>query len=178
MIRSVFAAACIGIAGCASAGIPPASELAALEPENVGGETGEGWPQRSPAYQRTSPSDRTIDAEARATAIRKAAAASVRDEKFARTIEDGGELVAVSVEGLTCVSCAAKINQSFGGADKVAASAVDLDRRMVAIAVKPGERLDDAEIRKIVAEAGFSAEEIRRGDAAVAATSFPAPGDQ
>lgn len=60
-----------------------------------------------------------------------------------------------SVPGVSCGHCRAAIVEEVGELDGVASVDVDLDAKRVAVT---GERLDDAAVRRAIAEAGYEVE--------------------
>lgn len=68
----------------------------------------------------------------------------------------------VSVNGLVCDFCAQAIQKSFGRHAEVNAVRVDLTAKVVSIDFKPNATLDDAAIRRIITNAGYTVVSIRR----------------
>lgn len=68
----------------------------------------------------------------------------------------------VSVNGLVCDFCAQAIQKSFGRHAEVNAVRVDLSAKLVSIDFKPNATLDDAAIRRIITNAGYTVVSIRR----------------
>lgn len=68
----------------------------------------------------------------------------------------------VSVNGLVCDFCAQAIQKSFARHAEVNAVQVDLSAKLVSIDFKPNANLDDAAIRRIITNAGYTVVSIRR----------------
>ena len=79
----------------------------------------------------------------------------------AKTIE-------VEVNGLVCAFCAQGIEKTlrtFPATDDVF---VSLEHRLVAIALKPGQTLDEAALKKAITEAGYTAVAVTYSDTPLA----------
>ena len=68
----------------------------------------------------------------------------------------------VSVNGLVCDFCAQSIEKSFRRHAEVNDVRVDLTAKLVSIDFKPHANLDDATIRRIITNAGFTVTNLRR----------------
>ena len=68
----------------------------------------------------------------------------------------------VQVNGLVCDFCAQAIDKSFRRQTAVANVHVDLTAKLVSLDFKPDATLDDAAIRRIVTNAGYTVVAIRR----------------
>lgn len=75
----------------------------------------------------------------------------------ARTIE-------MEVNGLVCAFCAQGIEKTLKGFPATEAVLVSLERRLVAVALKDGTDIGDAELRSALTEAGYTVVGIRRTD--------------
>ena len=73
-----------------------------------------------------------------------------------------GAHVLVTVNGLVCDFCDVSMKKTFMKKEPVEAVDVNLTTKVVRIDLKPGRSLDDAEIRKGIADAGYSVVSIRR----------------
>lgn len=71
--------------------------------------------------------------------------------------------IVVKVNGLVCDFCARATEKVFGQREEVAGVKVDLDSGEVTIAVKPGQKLDDETISKLILDAGYNVTGITRG---------------
>jgi len=76
-----------------------------------------------------------------------------------------GQMVTVQVNGLVCDFCARSLEATFGKRPEVASIKVDLDTKLISIAMNEGKDIDDAAIRETVIDAGFDVVAIERGAA-------------
>ena len=75
----------------------------------------------------------------------------------AKTIE-------MDVNGLVCAFCAQGIEKTLKGFDATAGVYVSLENRIVALELKEGTDLTDAELTQAITESGYSVVAIRRSD--------------
>ena len=75
----------------------------------------------------------------------------------ARTIE-------MDVNGLVCAFCAQGIQKTLKALPATEAVYVSLENRIVAIQLKDGSDIDDAALRKAIADSGYAVVAIRRTD--------------
>lgn len=68
----------------------------------------------------------------------------------------------ISVNGLVCDFCAQAIEKSFRRRAEVNDIRVDLTAKVVSVDFKPNTTLDDATLRRIVTNAGYTVVSIRR----------------
>ncbi|MBT9446678.1 MAG: heavy-metal-associated domain-containing protein [Hyphomonadaceae bacterium] len=68
----------------------------------------------------------------------------------------------VSVNGLVCDFCAQAIEKSFRRRAEINDVRVDLTAKLVSIDFKPNTTLDDATIRQIITNAGYTVTNVRR----------------
>jgi copper chaperone CopZ len=68
----------------------------------------------------------------------------------------------VQVNGMVCDFCAQAISKSFKRRAEVADIRVDLTAKVVSLDFKPGQTLDEATIRRIVTNAGYTVVTLRR----------------
>lgn len=80
----------------------------------------------------------------------------------ARTIE-------LEVNGLVCAFCAQGIEKSLRKLSATRDVFVSLEHRLVAIELKEGQALDDASLRKAIADAGYTTVKITRADGSLVA---------
>jgi copper chaperone CopZ len=73
-----------------------------------------------------------------------------------------GAHILVTVNGLVCDFCAISMKKIFLRKEPVAAVTVNLTTKIVEIDLKPGKTLDDGEIRKGIADAGYAVVSIKR----------------
>lgn len=66
----------------------------------------------------------------------------------------------VRVDGLACPFCAYGIEKQFSNVPGVTSTEVNLANGVVVVHVKPGTRLDRAQIKKTVKDAGFTLKRI------------------
>ena len=64
--------------------------------------------------------------------------------------------IQVGVDGLVCAFCVKGIENSFKEQDAVEAVKVDLDKKLVTITTKEGKIMDDATIKQIITDAGYT----------------------
>lgn len=76
----------------------------------------------------------------------------------AKTIE-------MDVNGLVCAFCAQGIEKTLKSFDATAEVYVSLENRIVAVALKEGAELTDAELTKAITDSGYAVVAIRRSDA-------------
>lgn len=73
-----------------------------------------------------------------------------------------GETVHIKVKGMVCSFCAQGITKKFKAGPSVGSVKVSLKDKWVDLKLKDGAVLDDKEIQKIINDAGYNVEEIRR----------------
>lgn len=79
----------------------------------------------------------------------------------AKTIEMG-------VKGLVCAFCAQGIEKKLRKLPATADVVVSLEERLVAVALKDGQDIPDAELRKALTDAGYTVTTIQRTDTPIA----------
>ncbi len=72
--------------------------------------------------------------------------------------------IRVEVNGLVCAFCANGITEAFNRRTDVSDVFVSLEHRLVAIAVKDGKDIADAELTKTLTDAGYTVVGIARVD--------------
>lgn len=72
------------------------------------------------------------------------------------------ETILASVNGMVCAFCATGIEKSFKKQAAVDTVTVDLDKKLVTLHTKPDKTLDDAAIKKVIADAGYAVVGIER----------------
>lgn len=80
---------------------------------------------------------------------------------YATTIEMG-------VKGLVCAFCAQGIEKKLRKLPATADVVVSLEQRMVAVALKDGQDIPDAELRKALTDAGYTVTTIQRTETPLA----------
>jgi len=83
-------------------------------------------------------------------------------ETSAMAESGGGEILVANVNGLVCDFCAQSIRKIVGQEDAVQKVHVDLSKGQVRIDLKPGKKLDDAAIEKLIRKAGYSLVSVDR----------------
>jgi len=66
------------------------------------------------------------------------------------------ETIRATVNGMVCGFCATGIEKTFKAQREVKSVDVDLENRLVTIETKQGQRLEDAKIKKLLGNAGYS----------------------
>jgi copper chaperone CopZ len=72
--------------------------------------------------------------------------------------------VEMQVNGLVCGFCAQGIEKTLRRLPETADVYVSLEHRLVAVALKDGQDLTDAALRKALTDSGYTVVEIRRTD--------------
>lgn len=80
---------------------------------------------------------------------------------YAATIEIG-------VKGLVCAFCAQGIEKKLRKLPATADVVVSLEQRLVAVALRDGQDIPDAELRKALTDAGYTVTTIQRTDTPLA----------
>lgn len=76
--------------------------------------------------------------------------------------------IEMTVNGLVCAFCAQGIEKKlrkFPATDEVV---VNLEHRLVAVALKPGQDISDADLRKALTDAGYTVKSIARSETPIA----------
>ena len=89
--------------------------------------------------------------------IAAALAVLVASSATAATIE-------MSVNGLVCAFCAQGIEKKLRKLPATADVVVSLEQRLVAVALKDGQDISDADLRKALTDAGYKVIAIQRTD--------------
>lgn len=74
----------------------------------------------------------------------------------------------IEVNGLVCAFCADGITRAFRKESAVSAVFVSLEDRLVAIDLKEGQDVTDADVTRTLTDAGYTVVGIQRSDATVA----------
>ena len=72
------------------------------------------------------------------------------------------EKIVIQVKGMVCSFCAQGIEKNFNKKPQVKSTKVDLEKMEVSVTLKPKKTLSTAEIKKVVTEAGFAFEGIKK----------------
>ena len=72
------------------------------------------------------------------------------------------ETILASVNGMVCAFCATGLEKTFKKQAAIDTVKVDLDTKLVTLSTKPDRTLDDATVRKLITNAGYSVTGIER----------------
>jgi mercuric ion binding protein len=72
--------------------------------------------------------------------------------------------IEMNVNGLVCAFCAQGIEKKLRKIPATADVVVSLEQRLVAVALKDGQDIPDAELRKALTNAGYTVTSIQRTD--------------
>jgi mercuric ion binding protein len=72
------------------------------------------------------------------------------------------DTIKATVNGMVCSFCATGIEKTFKAQPEVKAVDVDLENKLVTIQTKQGRTLDDAKIKKLLGNAGYSVVAVAR----------------
>jgi cation transport ATPase len=72
------------------------------------------------------------------------------------------DTIKASVNGMVCGFCATGIEKTFKAQSEVQTVNVDLAKRLVTIQTKEGQTIDDAKLKKLIGNAGYSVVAITR----------------
>jgi copper chaperone CopZ len=86
---------------------------------------------------------------------------AVATSSMAATIE-------MTVNGLVCAFCAQGIEKKLKKFPATAEVMVNLEHRLVAVALKDGQDIPDADLRKALTDAGYTVKTISRSDTPIA----------
>jgi copper chaperone CopZ len=86
---------------------------------------------------------------------------AVASSSTAATIE-------MTVNGLVCAFCAQGIEKKLKKFPATSEVVVNLDHRLVAVALKDGQDISDEELRKALTDAGYTVKAIARTETAIA----------
>ena len=90
-----------------------------------------------------------------------AALLAVASNGIAATIE-------MTVNGLVCAFCAQGIEKKLKRFPATAEVVVSLEHRLVAVALKDGQDISDADLRKALTDAGYTVKAILRSETPIA----------
>jgi copper chaperone CopZ len=90
-----------------------------------------------------------------------AALLAVASNGIAATIE-------MTVNGLVCAFCAQGIEKKLKKFPATAEVVVSLEHRLVAVALKDGQDIPDADLRKALTDAGYTVKSISRSETPIA----------
>jgi copper chaperone CopZ len=72
------------------------------------------------------------------------------------------DTIKATVNGMVCGFCATGIEKTFRAQPEVKTVVIDLQKRLVTVATKDGQTIDDAKLRKLIGNAGYSVVSIDR----------------
>ena len=72
------------------------------------------------------------------------------------------ETIRATVNGMVCGFCATAIEKTFKRQPEVKTVDVDLKSRLVTVMTKDGQTLDDAKVKKLMTNTGYSVVNIER----------------
>lgn len=72
--------------------------------------------------------------------------------------------IEMTVNGLVCAFCAQGIEKKLRKFPATAEVVVNLEHRLVAVALKEGQDIPDADLRKALTDAGYTVKSISRSD--------------
>lgn len=78
------------------------------------------------------------------------------------------ETVKIKVDGMVCAFCAGAIEKKMKANKETAEVFVSLENKIVAVAQKPGQKLDDAKLKAQIADAGYEVKGIERVNSTIA----------
>lgn len=81
---------------------------------------------------------------------------------FGLTAAISADTIKATVNGMVCGFCATGIEKTFRAQPEVKSVNVDLDNKLVTIETKQGRTLDDARIKKLLGNAGYSVVAVAR----------------
>ena len=74
----------------------------------------------------------------------------------------GADTITATIHGNACNLCATAIEKTFRAQPEVKSVDVDLENRVVTIETKPRQTMDDAKIKKLLADAGYAVVTVAR----------------
>jgi mercuric ion binding protein len=75
---------------------------------------------------------------------------------FGLTAAVSADTIKATVNGMVCGFCATGIEKTFKAQPEVKTVDVDLENKLVTIHTKQGQTLDDAKLKKLLGNAGYS----------------------
>jgi copper chaperone CopZ len=76
--------------------------------------------------------------------------------------------IEMTVNGLVCAFCAQGIEKKLKKFPATAEVVVNLEHRLVAVSLKDGEDISDADLRKALTDAGYTVRSISRSETPIA----------
>ena len=81
---------------------------------------------------------------------------------FGLTAAISADTIKATVNGMVCGFCATGIEKTFRAQPEVKSVDVDLENKLVTIQTKAGQKMDDAKIKKLLGNAGYSVTAVAR----------------
>jgi mercuric ion binding protein len=81
---------------------------------------------------------------------------------FGLTAAISADTIKATVNGMVCGFCATGIEKTFRAQPEVKSVDVDLENKLVTIQTKAGQKMDDAKIKKLLGNAGYSVVAVAR----------------
>ena len=81
---------------------------------------------------------------------------------FGLTAAVSADTIKATVNGMVCGFCATGIEKTFRAQPEVKSVDVDLENKLVTIQTKAGQKMDDAKIKKLLGNAGYSVTAVTR----------------
>ena len=72
------------------------------------------------------------------------------------------DTIRATVNGMVCGFCATGIEKTFRAQPEVKTVDVDLENKLVTIQTQAGKKMDDAKIKKLLGDAGYSVVAVAR----------------
>jgi copper chaperone CopZ len=72
------------------------------------------------------------------------------------------DTIKAKINGMVCGFCATGIEKTFKAQPEVKAINVDLENKLVTVTTREGKTLDDAKLRKLIINSGYSIVSINR----------------
>src|ERR1043165_2301196 len=79
------------------------------------------------------------------------------------------QTIEMEVDGLVCAFCAQGIEKKLRKQDATADVFVNLEHKLVAVALKPGKDIADDALKSLLTEAGYTLKGVKRTDESIAA---------
>jgi copper chaperone CopZ len=87
---------------------------------------------------------------------------------LAATASSAAATIEMTVNGLVCAFCAQGIEKKLKKFPATAEVVVNLEHRLVAVSLKDGQDISDADLRKALTDAGYTVKSIERTDTSIA----------
>jgi copper chaperone CopZ len=87
---------------------------------------------------------------------------------FAAAATSAAATIEMTVNGLVCAFCAQGIEKKLKKFPATAEVVVNLERKLVAVALKEGQDIPDADLRKALTDAGYTVKSISRSETPIA----------